>query len=458
MTVSPPAVRPRFVGVYTDPKAQFEVARRHAVNVLMLIYTIIVFDGVVRKYLFPDFQRELIFLRDPVVLYLYLYALLHSLYEKSTVLWVSAVLLIVCFVIILIQLFDLSVPAIIFVFGIRQYMSLIFLPPIMSTVLRRDDLHRFFRWNMIFLVLMAPVMVAQAVSPPDSWINAGLTSDEALVFDSGYYGDFVRAPGFFTSSQPVGQFLALLGAIIVFNWIVPPNRRSCSWPLLAAAMIALGVATAVGGNRAAIIQLLIVGGGSLIFPLIVPRANQISSRSVYIPVFVAVVFLLVSIIVFPEQFEALSDRWSEANQEAGWFQVVERAFAHMTEFLGALPATPVQGFGIGAGSNANFMLGHSNPEMPFAENDWSRHIVDLGPIGGILYIACRIALIIYLGIIAVERARRDGDPAPWLMFVALAPLIWYGTISGQSTMNALGWFGVGIVLASCKSDQSFQRL
>ena len=50
---------------------QHEISRRHAVDVVILIYLIIVLDGVLRKYLFPNIQRELAFLRDPIVLYLY---------------------------------------------------------------------------------------------------------------------------------------------------------------------------------------------------------------------------------------------------------------------------------------------------------------------------------------------------------------------------------------------------
>jgi hypothetical protein len=94
--------------------------------------------------------------------------------------------------------------------------------------------------------------------------------------------------------------------------------------------------------------------------------------------------------------------------------------------------------------------------MDLVENDWSRHIVDLGPIIGIGYIVFRIVFTIHLGIIAVQSAIRYSDPRPWLIFSAIGIEILNGTVAGQTTLNGLTWFYVGLVMAAPTYRRSFR--
>src|SRR4051794_17011249 len=114
---------------------QSEIARRHAANVVLFIYLIIVLDGVVRKYILPDLQRPLVFIRDPFILYLYVSAARHSLIKNSGFLAGFGALLVIEVLISSVKAVDSPDPLLI-LYGLRQYFSLIFLPFIMASVLR----------------------------------------------------------------------------------------------------------------------------------------------------------------------------------------------------------------------------------------------------------------------------------------------------------------------------------
>lgn len=133
---------------------QGELARQHAVNVIMLVYLVTVFDGVLRKYIMPEYSRELLFIRDPIVMYLYIHALRHRLIAQSAFLSTGIVLFVIAVVIVLVQLNYITIDPIFVVYGFRQYFSLLPLPFIMANVLRRADINRFIRMNLVISILM----------------------------------------------------------------------------------------------------------------------------------------------------------------------------------------------------------------------------------------------------------------------------------------------------------------
>lgn len=429
-----------------------ELARRHAVNTAMLIYIAIIFEGVVRKYILPDFQRPLIFMRDPIVLYFYAHALRHAFIKKSIFLTFGAVLFFLGIAVAAIQSLEGLDPFFLMMFGLRQYFLLIPLPFVIASVFSYADFQRFYRINMAILVLMAPLMVLQVLSPPDSWLNAGRGLDEALAFGNNGFGDFVRAPGFFTSAVGMNLLLPLDAAILLLVLMMPRRERPCSPLLYVAAVLALLVAVSVSGNRGAIVGLIIVAAAACVLPLLM-RAKPAAIRiAVATPLLVIAAFAVFTHF-FPEQFTALQERWAGANVGVGEFQIVDRGVGALTDFLSVISRTPPFGFGIGIASNAGVILSGNSLAWDFlptqVENDWARHIVDLGPIVGILYIVFRIALTARLGSIGIARALR-GDATAWLLFAAVGPNILNGLITAQSTVNGLTWFFVGLVLAASR--------
>jgi hypothetical protein len=438
-----------------------EKARQHAVNVAILIYLIMIFDGVIRKYLLPELQRPLVFLRDPFILYLYAYAIVHGFIRQSLFLVTGFILLVLTAFLILPNSLSGSDAIIFALFGLRQYFFPILLPFVIGAIFHHEDMQRFFRINLILMIVMAPLMVLQVLSPADSVVNVGGSLNPDLAFGNNGFGDYVRAPGFFTGALPLDVFLPLIGAILLFTWIARANERPCSSFTFAASLVALMVAIAMSGSRGAILALIMLGIGAMMLTLLMPGAR--SGRAFIATCLIAVCAFVSFVFVFPDQFAALSERWGGSNldQGQGYLSIVYRMIDTVSDFTAVIPNTPPLGFGLGMGSNAATIL-IASPTGSFAdiqsliENDWSRHIVDLGPLIGVLYIFFRIALTARLGLIGLASAHRDCDPRPWLLFLAVGPQMFNGTIAGQTTMNGLIWFYAGLIIAAPLYRRSFR--
>jgi hypothetical protein len=438
-----------------------EHARRHAVKVILLIYLVIMLDGVLRKYLFWEFERPLTFLRDPVVLYLYFHAAMNGFVKKSALLVFGIVLSLAGLMIFLLDLFDGEMPLLILMFGIRQYFFLIPLPFIIASVLSREDLNTFYRLNMILLICMAPLMVVQVFSPQDAFINTGGgTWDDPGGFRNLGFGEFVRAPGFFTSSSGINSILPLNAAILILVHMMPREERPCSQFLFLAATAALFVAIACAGSRGAIIGAGVVGMGAIALPFLMPQSPRALQPAV-LAVLLGIAAFASFVEFFPEQFAALSDRWAGANLDSGKFgdfAILYRYLSEFSYFLDVVPRTPMFGYGIGSASNAAVRLGLFAPELELiwtqVENDWARHIVELGPIVGMLYVIFRILLTLRLATLGLFRATRFGDPTPWLLFAASGAGILNGPMTGQATASGFIWFFAGVILAAGERSEA----
>lgn len=427
---------------------QLEIARRHAVDVLFFIYLIIVLEGLIRKYGLPDYQRPLILLRDPVVLYLYIHALRNGLVKRSALLVSGLILMVATILVVGIQLTTTNVPDFLMAFGFRMYYSLLLMPFIIATVFNHEDMQRFFRLNLILVTLMAPLLVLQVTSPKISWINTGGAFDEDLRFINLTYGTFIRPSGFFTSTGGAGPFLTLAGAIILSIALMPRRERPCSALMFMVATVSFMVSIAVCGNRGAIVGLLIVGISASLLRFILPLGHQGANRAIFGAAAYAVACFVVALVLFPDNFSALEERWSGANAYVGPFQIIYRALDGFIDFIGFLDRVPGQGIGIGAATNAATTYFVQSAYLFEAESGWSRHIVDLGPFLGIVFIGWRIWFTIHLFLSSLSIARSVGDPRPWLMFAAMGIIILYGQTSGNSTIAGLAWFGAGLILAA----------
>lgn len=438
-----------------------ERARRHAVNVAILIYLVIVLDGIVRKYIFPDFQRPLVFMRDPLILYLYFHCFANDLIKKSVFLGIAAALFLLTFVLVFPTSISSSGTILFPLFGLRQYFLAIPLAFIIADIFHNEDFQRFIRINLALVTLMAPLMVLQVLSPAGSWINAGGATDENLVFNNLNFGDYVRAPGFFTSAAATAAFLPFVGAMLLFAWSIPRRFRPCSDMVLMVATGGFTIAIACSGNRGAIVGLIIVALGGALSGFAMP-GKKAFLRIALGSVALATVALLTFVFLFPDQFSALSERWAGANDigDQGDFAIVIRAFGDFFAFIPVIPMVPILGAGLGMGSNAATIL-VTNPSaglyaaLTMVEADWSRHIVDLGPILGVFYIIFRVALTCRLAGVAFQGAVRYSDPRPYLVFLSVGIIVMDGLLTGQSTVNGLGWFYAGLILAAPNYRQSF---
>ena len=437
---------------------QFEANRRTICNAIIVIYYLLILEGALRKWIAPGYQKELFFVRDPFLLFVYGFALLKGFWPKASVLfWCGLGLAVVGFNLTLWHLEDTSVT--LMAYGWRNYFAYLPLAFIIGEQFRYGDWLRVVRFTILISIPVAVLCVLQSVSSPTAPINAGfgVTSDELFV-PFGVAGEVIRATGFFTSGTGQVQFIGSLAVMLFWMWSDTRIRHLFGRWALPLAAVATIVLLVVGGHRAGflLVGLVAIAGTMMSFAADGIRS---SSRLAFGLALLGALILFSGRYFFRQQAEAMVQRTQVAAEEdnsAYSAGVVNRTLNEFGTFADFVPIVDWTGAGLGVGGNAGDILG-ANSRVGFAEDDWSRNVVDLGPIAGLAFIAYRIALVLMIASGAVAASRRYRDPLPLLLISFVGITLLNGQITGQGSVNGYGWIFVGFCLAANAGHLSLER-
>jgi len=434
-----------------------EAARKHFVGVVMLIYLLLIFEGSLRKWLLPQWSFYIFFIRDPFLLYAYFVATRHGLWPKRSGFLIFCVLasalglLLACIQLGSQEVDELRVT--LAIYGWRNYFLYMPLACLIGAQFRAKDVARLCLWTLLLSVPMGLLVFAQFSAPVNSAINVGTASDTALQFQGLVQtGDHVRPMGTFSSLAGQIQFVASSFAILLAMLMTPARIRLVPRWLLLYAVAGIATCVAFSGSRSIVLHCGLIATMALGLAVF-GRGAAVRARALLLPLLVAGTFAALYPIVFPSGFEAFATRWAQAaGGEAKIFEsgVLGRAFYAVYDFGRLFDQAPLLGWGLGLGTNASTILGIKiEGVMPLmlAETDWSRHILELGPIFGTLYIALRIALVVWLGVLVLKALRRGAGALPLVLFAYAGYVLLLGQITGQGANNAYVWLFTGFCIA-----------
>jgi hypothetical protein len=427
-----------------------EVARRRLVRLIFLIYWLLIFEGVLRKWVLPQAQQYLFFVRDPVVLFVYFLVLRDRLWPRFSLLLVGiGILSVAGLALVFGALFQGSASPVVVAYGWRNYFLYFPLAFIIGTYFSPEDLRRLLRQTLLIAIPIALLVVLQFLAPPDAIVNAGLI--EGGVYQPGVFGGLVRTYGTFTSSSGQTPFIASLVAMLLTAWILPREHRPLGAAMLVVVSAAVITCLALSGSRGAFITtgllLACALGSSFLLP---QRAMRLRARVV--PLVLLALSVLLVLTVFADASQALWERSAgayAAENEVYGFGTLGRAMSIFTDFLPLVFNTPLFGFGIGKFSNA-FGVDYLSllPASASTESDWARNVAELGPVIGLGYIAFRIALVFVLARGAIVGTLRLNSPLPLMLFGSCGILLLAGQITGQGTVHGFAWLYAGLCMAS----------
>jgi hypothetical protein len=408
----------------------------------------------------PQVSFYLFFIRDPVLLYAYAYATLHGLWpRRSGFLMVCGVagalgILLGCIQLGLGEVDGTT--AMLALYGWRNYFLYMPLACLIGAQFRADDLGRVCRWTLLLSVPVAVLVAAQFSAPLNSVLNIGTASDAALQFQGLVTtGDHTRPMGTFSSLAGQIQFVSSSFAILLAMLLTPRRPRAVPLWLVVYGLAGIASCVALSGSRSIVLFCGLIGTAALALAIF-GRGAALRARALLLPLIVVGAFVALYPLVFPNGFEAFVTRWIEADHaETKMFSagVFGRALYALYDFGRLLDQAPPLGWGLGLGSNASTILGVKiEGVMPLmlAETDWSRHVLELGPIFGILYIAMRIALVIWLGLLAVKASRRGAGALPLLLYAFAGYVLLLGQITGQGAINGYAWLFMGFCIAAAR--------
>jgi hypothetical protein len=447
-----------------------EANRRLIVRLVFLIYWLLIFEGALRKWGLPQFQEVFFFLRMPVTLLLYWVAIRYRCWPHTAwPLFLAYIFSAIAIVLVPIQIIagGYGPPYLLLAgSGWINYFFYVPLAFLIAEQFRKEDLDLLTRQTLWLAIPTALLVIMQFRAPADAIINLGSGLEESDQFHNlGAALGFVRPTGFFTSSAGQSQFVASAAALVLGGWLMPKRERPAGLVLLIAGTTAVLVMTAFSQSRGLFIQIGIVLSIAVFVGLITGK-KRIIVRAVLWPALIIGLVTILWPLLFPTAYDAFLARWIRAwaeETEIFQFGVFGRAFHGFYNFLYHLSETPLIGYLLGLGGNAASRLSWvQRPNAMYAwkgfggwaEDGWSQHIIELGPILGLVFITFRTALTAWLGWRVVGSVRCDGNLLPVLLFGYVGIVLLYGQISGHGTSNGYAWMFFGFCLAATRLAHS----
>jgi hypothetical protein len=445
-----------------------EKVRRLIVLFVFIIYLLLIFEGSIRKWVFPSAESILFFIRVPFVLLVYFLVVKYKMWPRMTIfLFFGLSFSVISLFLAPIQMIlgEYSTHHWLLVgYGFHNYFFYIPLAFIIAENFYPADIYRLIKVTLILAILAVPLVILQFFSPPDSvWIR-GFAGESRFIGLSHNMNShiIVRPMGFFTSSVGQQLFVTSIVAFVIISWFSPVIKKQVGLNTLLLATFSLLPLIGVAIQRGLLIHILVVFLFSIFFGII-----TLQRKVLFNLLKVLILFVLLGIlypILFPQGYEVFYDRWvgaylSESNYYDSNFGIFARLIYETIKFMLILEDIPLQGYLIGMGGNAISQLDWVS--VPLASQQWvgtsgwaedglSRNMVELGIVFGLLFIFYRYAFFIWLVKRSFYSAKFTKQPIPLILIGLLMPLILFLQMTGQGTLVGYTWLFIGFCMASIR--------
>lgn len=455
---------PDVARVRSKVAANSERRRKQIVSLVFLIFWALIFEGVLRKWVFPQYQRFLFFLRDPMVILTYILSLRYGLGPRLSPFFLIGVVfaILTWFVVVVQYALEPRFYWILAFYGYRNYFLYLPLAFVIARCVKLEDLERLMRQTLWVSIPIAVLVFLQFTSAPSAPINQGFGDDSENRFSGlALVSGKIRPLGTFTSNQGQSPFVAGCVAMMFIAWMTRSLRSRMTILGLIAVTCSTLSCVALSGSRTTVMW------SGLVVVSAIPAALLAARKRSPFPMLAApilIVFggLIILPVAFPDAINAFAARWTDANrfekERHGDGGVFARAVDDLGIFRYIMSENRLHGYQIGLGGNAANLLGIQNSLFPLEsdmqgaalESEWGRHAVDLG-ILGIGFILYRIAFVVWLCRECVRGTMRTGNAHPLLLFGFVGILLFNGQITGQGAQNGFAWLFAGFTLAACQS-------
>jgi len=377
-------------------------------GMIWLYFALLITEGALRKWAIPSLSAPLLVIRDPLVLVIYVQAMRCRRFPLSGPM-VTYFLLLTSF--ILLALFQMVAGIgggpVVAAYGLRTnflHLPLIFIIP---QVFSYSDVVKLGRWMLILSIPMAALMIWQFLSSPDSWINNGTIVDAQQI--SSALGR-IRPAGTFSFITGAAHFFALAAAFLVYG-LAEPRAGYSRW-LLGASLISVLVVQPVSGSRLLVLGCALVMVASILFALL---GKGGSFRILAVAGLICAALAALSLTdFFREAMTVFITRWNDASGANLNESLGGRVLGGFLDPFALMSQVGWFGRGIGVGTNAASSLMTGSVQFLLAEGEWSRVVMEAGPLLGFSFLAYRTWLAGDLAVRSVAAAGRQNLLA-WLL-------------------------------------------
>jgi hypothetical protein len=423
-----------------------ETAKKRIVTCVFLIYWMLIFEGAFRKWVFPEYNEIIFFLRDPIVLFVYITALRNNIITRDSLLNVGIFISLLFIPLIFIQVLITKINVLTLIYGWRMYFFYLPLAFAIKDAFRHEDIHRLIRQTLYVSIPLSVLAYVQFISPMTSFINASYGEGQVFVVT----GTIVRTTGTFTFTAGQTMYAASLMAMLVFAWLYRKRCKVIFMPLL---IITTGTAMAtllLTGSRTAFVMTGIIIIATFL-GLLFTKETKLKFTGTILLVLLILVGVFMAMGPLKDSIDALGSRFEEAEAQEG--SPVLRALAPLMVFTGHILTAPIMGHGLGLTSPGGSKLATGKSQIFLAEDDWSRVIVESGSGFGLIYIFYRIAFTCILARRCIKAASQDNNLLPMILFGFIGYYLLAGQITSVGGLQGYNWIFVGLVMAAARRQQ-----
>ena len=409
-----------------------------------LYFLLLIFEGALRKWVVPSLSAPLLIIRDPVSIMIIWEAYRSHKWPTrwSAVLSLLTVLLGALFVA---QIVAANNPFVVGLYGLRSYLLPFPVMFIMGESLDAEDLRKLGVFALVILLPMTLVEVGQYVSGPGSFLNVGAYEEGTQI---GYIGGHVRASGTFSFVAGAQELAGLAAAFIVLGVIKPGFAKQ---KLLWASAFALILSIPMMGSRTIVVQLAAMIG-CMGLGATMGVSQFVKVLRIILPL--AIIIFFASLLpVFSDAMQSMTERFSGATTTEGNGSVQETLYMRTLDpavraVERAASTNNWLGIGMGKGAAAISALLNGEAEAVAGENEFSRELVEMGPIAGILFGVFKVFLAITV-FGAAFSAARDGEPLALLLIPMVVETLFF-SIPEQPTLQGFMVIGVAFCIAAAR--------
>ena len=264
---------------------------------IWVYFWLLIFEGVLRKWVFPSLSGPLLLIRDPVAVVIYLQAYRCGRISMRTM-WPIAM---VAAGVILLASAQIAagvntIP--VALFGLRTYLLHLPLIFIIAEVLDKEDLYKLGRWLLLLSIPMSALVIAQFKAPGGAWLNAGAGEDAAQIISA---GDHIRPAGTFSYGAGMGCLEVLVGAVI-FDALLRKGRYP-RWLVWTALLLMLVVIPALGSRT---VLFTMVGLAAFTLTAGMSHAARVAGLLKIVAVVALAGFLVMQLPFFHEAVDTMS--------------------------------------------------------------------------------------------------------------------------------------------------------
>jgi len=413
-------------------------------RLIWLYMWLLLFEGALRRWIFPGLAGPLLLVRDPVAVAILALALSRGGFQYPGLMVAGVIINLLSFLTTMafghghlsIALYGLRI--------VLLHFPLIF---VIQSVFTSEDVFKMGKAICIAGIPMVFLISAQFFSSQDTWINIGLGGTGTAGFDA--TGDRFRPPGTFSFTLGLAQYYSVVAAFIAAFTFRRGIFQNLWWQ---ASVVCLILAIPLSISRSLFISVLIT---SICALLLGSGNSQLIGKMITGMILVIVLGYIATFIpAFHEAVAAFTDRWTAATDEQGGVKVAlfDRFFAGMGDAFSNLDTIQFFGAGLGLGTNAGSAMLTGERVFLISEGEWGRLIGEMGPLLGVAMISVRVGV----ALVMVKQgfaAWKYGNPLSLL--ITSVAILWEAQGNwAQPTSLGFSVLATGLALAAANQPET----